>query len=229
MSADRVRGGSGQQQSGIGASGGTVNGPNGATIVIPAGALSQNTNIAIAQSSTGAPALPSGLTAVGEMFALTPHGTQFATPVTITIPFNESTTNGTTPLLYKTNATILLRILDHIHVVDRIFKHHLCEMPHAFNAPRSDEMPHIRQLAKDADEVDDWYACYVPKLAASEFDESLKFAFTDGTPARMTRGEIVLHVCMHGTYHRGNAGLLLQKNGISPNNDRISDVLAAAA
>ena len=89
---------------GIGSSGGTVNGPSGAKVVVPAGALSQNTNIAVAQSSTGAPALPSGLTAVGEMFALTPHGTQFATPVTITIPFNLAATNGATPVLYKTNA-----------------------------------------------------------------------------------------------------------------------------
>ena len=90
--------------SGIGSSGGTVNGPNGAKVVVPSGALSQNTNIAVAQSSTGAPALPAGLTAIGEMFALTPHGTQFATPVTITIPFNPAATNGATPLLYKTNA-----------------------------------------------------------------------------------------------------------------------------
>ncbi len=41
----------------------------------------------------------------------------------------------------------------------------------------------------------------------------------------MTRGEIILHVCMHGTCHRGNAGLLLQKNGIRPNDDRMTDFL----
>lgn len=97
-------GGGTQPPSGIGSAGGTVNGPNGAKVVVPAGALSQSINIAVAQSSTGAPALPAGLTAVGEMFALTPHGTQFATPVTITIPFNAAATNGATPLLYKTNA-----------------------------------------------------------------------------------------------------------------------------
>ncbi len=90
--------------SGIGSAGGTVNGPSGAKVVVPAGALSQNVNIAVAQSSTGAPALPSGVTTVGQMFALTPHGTQFATPVTLTIPFDAAATNGATPLLYKTNA-----------------------------------------------------------------------------------------------------------------------------
>ena len=99
-------GGSGgtQPPTGVGSTGGTINGPSGAKVVVPAGALSQNVNIVVAQSSTGAPALPAGLTAVGEIFALMPHGTQFASPVTLTIPFDASATNGATPLLYKTNA-----------------------------------------------------------------------------------------------------------------------------
>src|SRR5262245_13488410 len=70
------------QNSGIGAAGGTVTGPSGAQVVIPAGALSAPTNIAVAQSSAGAPALPAGVTAFGDIFAFTPHGTSFATPVT---------------------------------------------------------------------------------------------------------------------------------------------------
>jgi hypothetical protein len=32
----------------------------------------------------------------------------------------------------------------------------------------------------------------------------------------MRRGEIILHVCLHGTYHRGNAGIVLHKNDIAP-------------
>ena len=45
----------------------------------------------------------------------------------------------------------------------------------------------------------------------------------------MTRGEILLHVCLHGTYHRGNAGLILLKNGIQPNPDAVTDFLEAGA
>jgi uncharacterized damage-inducible protein DinB len=40
---------------------------------------------------------------------------------------------------------------------------------------------------------------------------------------------IILHVCLHGNYHRGNAGILLQTNGISRNDDRMTDFVAAAA
>jgi uncharacterized delta-60 repeat protein len=91
--------------SGIGSAGGTVTGAGGAQVVVPAGALSQNTNIAVAQSSTGAPGLPAGVTAAGQIFAFTPHGTAFATPAIITGPFDPALgPSGATPVLYKTNA-----------------------------------------------------------------------------------------------------------------------------
>jgi uncharacterized delta-60 repeat protein len=89
----------------IGATGGTVAGPLGAQVVVPAGALAQGTAIAVAQTSTGAPALPAGITAFGQTFAFTPHGTSFTTPVTISVPFDPANVPaGTTPALYKTNA-----------------------------------------------------------------------------------------------------------------------------
>ncbi len=91
----------------IGAAGGTVNGPSGATVVIPAGALAKDTPIGIAQSDAGAPALPAGATTLGAMFAFTPHGTVFAKPVTMTVPFDPGKVPaGTTPVLLKTNAAM---------------------------------------------------------------------------------------------------------------------------
>jgi len=90
---------------GIGAAGGTVNGPNGSRVVIPANALTSNTAIAVSLSGSSAPALPAGLTAIGQMFAFTPHGTTFAVPVTMTIPFEPATVPaGRTPQLMKTNS-----------------------------------------------------------------------------------------------------------------------------
>ena len=89
----------------IGTAGGTVAGPSGSQVVIPAGALAQNVAINIAASGAGAPPLPSNMVAAGEIFALTPHGTSFATPATVTIPFDPALIpQGETPLLYKTNA-----------------------------------------------------------------------------------------------------------------------------
>jgi uncharacterized damage-inducible protein DinB len=126
-------------------------------------------------------------------------------------------------------AAVLLRILDHIHVVDRIFQHHLQGLPHTFQAPRSEQIPEFPALAESVRKIDDWYASYVGSLAESDFEQPVDFVFTSGRPVRMRRGEIILHVCLHGTYHRGNAGILLQKNGISPNDDRMTDFLESAA
>jgi len=41
----------------------------------------------------------------------------------------------------------------------------------------------------------------------------------------MRRSEIILHVCLHGTYHRGNAGAVLQIKGLIPSRDSITDYL----
>jgi alpha-tubulin suppressor-like RCC1 family protein len=88
----------------IGAAGGTVSG-GGAQVVVPPGALSAATSIAIDPSSSGSPALPGGFTAAGPMFAITPHGTTFAVPVTVTVPIDASRVPaGQSGSLYKTDA-----------------------------------------------------------------------------------------------------------------------------
>jgi uncharacterized damage-inducible protein DinB len=125
-------------------------------------------------------------------------------------------------------ASIMLRVLDHIHVVDRIFQHHLQGLPHTFRAPRSEKLPELGTLEKSARVVDDWYVSYVHSLAEEDFEQPVDFVFTSGKPARMRRGELILHVCLHGTYHRGNAGAILQLKGIPPGRDSITDFLQDA-
>ena len=130
--------------------------------------------------------------------------------------------------LTNEDASIMLRIFDHMHAVDRIFQHHLQGLPHTFKAPRSEELPELQAIADSVREVDDWYASYVGSLAEKDFEQAVDFAFTSGKSARMRRGEIILHVCLHGTYHRGNAGAVLQLKGITPSRDSITDFLETA-
>jgi uncharacterized damage-inducible protein DinB len=127
------------------------------------------------------------------------------------------------------DAMIVRRVLDHFHVVDKIFRHHLTGTPHGFHAARSETIPEFADIAHGVAEVDAWYTSYVASLREEDFDQIVNFTFSNGSPARMRRGDILLHVCMHGTYHRGNAGIVLQKNGIAPNDDRFTDFLDRAA
>ncbi len=131
--------------------------------------------------------------------------------------------------LSEEETEIMLRIFDHIHAVDRIFQHHLQGIPHDYRAARSEISPAFGNLVDGMREVDDWYVNYVERLSPEEFEESVDFVFTSGKPARMRRGEIILHVCLHGTYHRGNAGAVLQLKGLTPSRDAITDYLEDAA
>jgi 6-phosphogluconolactonase len=89
--------------SGTGPVGGTVNGFYGASVTIPAGALSSTIDIEILRDSTGAPTLPStGIDTAGAMYALTPHGTAFSLPATVQIPFDSARIpTDATPVIYK--------------------------------------------------------------------------------------------------------------------------------
>ncbi len=90
---------------GIGAAGGTVSHASGASVVVPVGALTQNIVIEIAQGSAGNPSLPTGVTSAGLVFEFTPHGTTFALPARVTVPFDPALVPaGATLGLYKTNA-----------------------------------------------------------------------------------------------------------------------------
>jgi uncharacterized damage-inducible protein DinB len=125
--------------------------------------------------------------------------------------------------------TLLLRILDHMHSVDSIFRHHLQGMPHNFHAPRSENLPDFETLVQGLGDTDEWYTAYAAGLTQRQLEEPVEFLFTSGKPARMRRDDMILHVCLHGTYHRGNAGVLLYRSGFSPEGDRLTDFLESTA
>lgn len=122
---------------------------------------------------------------------------------------------------------LIRRLLDHVQSVDEIFQHILEARPHGYRAPRSAALPLFDELASKARTTADWYVDYADSLRPEEVDKPLTFAFSNGEPARMTRGEMLLHVATHAAGHRGQVALLLQKNGIQPFPDRITDFLRA--
>jgi hypothetical protein len=65
-------------------------GPSGASVTVPAGALSGDTALKIELSTTDHPTLPAARQPIGPVFAFTPHGQSFGSQVTVKVPF----TNG---------------------------------------------------------------------------------------------------------------------------------------
>ncbi|MCD2174796.1 DinB family protein [Rhizobium sp. C4] len=99
-----------------------------------------------------------------------------------------------------------LRILNHAHIVDRIFLAHLQGQPHGFTASWQSDAPAVGDLAKATREVDQNYLAHLNTLDDEALDEEISFTFTDGQSGRMTRAEMLLHVATHSGYHRGEAG-----------------------
>lgn len=112
-----------------------------------------------------------------------------------------------------------IRTLNHIYVVDRIFRAHLAGEPRPFDATNTKETPSLQQLRAEVEATDAWYVDYVSRLPESALAEALSFTFTDGDAGRMTREEMLLHVTAHGAYHRGNVGQVLKSIGVNPPRD----------
>jgi len=73
----------------IGPDGGSVTGPDGVELVIPAGALEDSVFFSITKDPSDAPDIPAGVNWVGGVYAIEPHGTEFSEPVTLRLPFDE--------------------------------------------------------------------------------------------------------------------------------------------
>ena len=96
----------------------------------------------------------------------------------------------------------IIHALNHVCVVDQIFQAHLQGREHRFSA-RNTEPPPLEVLWTAQRAIDDWYIGFSDALDAGALEELIHFGFVGGGNGTMTRGEIVLHVVNHTTYHRG--------------------------
>ena len=115
--------------------------------------------------------------------------------------------------------TTATRTLNHIYVVDRIFRAHLTGEAHGFTATNTPETPNLGELHFAVAETDIWFENYISDLSEQSLHESLAFQFTDGDAGRMTREEMLFHVLSHGSYHRGNVGQVLKDIAVAPPRD----------
>jgi uncharacterized damage-inducible protein DinB len=118
-----------------------------------------------------------------------------------------------------------IRTLNHIYVVDRIFRAHLLDEPHGYTATNTDATPSLGELHFAATETDAWYEQYSAAITPNQLQESITFLFTDGDTGRMTREEMLAHIITHGAYHRGNVGQILKSISVAPPRDLLTKFL----
>jgi uncharacterized damage-inducible protein DinB len=120
---------------------------------------------------------------------------------------------------------IAIRVLNHTYAVDRIFAANLQRAEHQYTSPNPLQAPSLEELTTAIKTSDQWYSEYVSSLDEAQLAERIDFRFTDGLPGRMSREEMLMHVTIHGEYHRGQLGLLMMQNSIVPPGDGFTSYL----
>ena len=97
----------------------------------------------------------------------------------------------------------MVHTLNHNYVIDRIWRAHLEGRAHGYEARNTKDHPPLAELWRLQQEIDGWYVSYSDSRSDAALAELVDFTLIGGNPGSMTRGEILLHVVTHTSYHRG--------------------------
>ena len=109
-----------------------------------------------------------------------------------------------------------VRMMNHIHVVDCIFVAHLRGQNHSYTSTNTPDTPSAEELLWRMQETNTELQALAENLNAEPSAQRIHFAFTDGDGGGMSPAEMLMHVCVHSTYHRGQVGQMLKDAGLSP-------------
>jgi len=123
---------------------------------------------------------------------------------------------------------IAIRVLNHTLVVDRICAANLRQTDHGYTSANTSLASTLEELSSAIRASDQWYIDYVSSLDQEHLAERIDFTFTDGAPGRMSREEMLMHVTIHGGYHRGQDGLIMLQNSIRQPADGLTTYLHMA-
>ncbi len=110
----------------------------------------------------------------------------------------------------------MLRILNHVCIIDQVWQAHLQEKPHGFTARNTETTPLLNELQGAQRALDEWYITYANNLSSIKHDEVIQFQFIGGGDGRMRRADILLHVVNHKTYHRGYVAQMIYDASSQP-------------
>lgn len=116
------------------------------------------------------------------------------------------------PTLFKN----MVHTLNHPYVIDCVFQAHLEGRAHGFTARNTPDHPPLDDLRRAVQAMDRWYIELGDRLSHQELGEAIRFQYIGGGDGVMTRGEILLHLVNHATYHRGFVGDMLNQASVKP-------------
>ena len=99
----------------------------------------------------------------------------------------------------------IVHTLNHNYVIDSIFRAHIEGRDHGHGARNTQDHPPLAELRRAQEAFDAWFVSWGDTLGAAALEEEISFTFVGGGDGRMSRGDIVLHLVNHTSYHRGFA------------------------
>jgi uncharacterized damage-inducible protein DinB len=126
-------------------------------------------------------------------------------------------------------ADLILRALDHIHVVRRIFQAHLQGVSHGYPSTQSAALPSLEELDREFEALDAWYVDTTASLRPDELARPRDVRFTDGKIVTMTAAAMILHVVTHTIHHRGNVDAIMFQTGMPRRRDGVPEFLVSRA
>ncbi len=113
------------------------------------------------------------------------------------LPSGEATKER--PTLFKN----MVNTLNHLYVVDLIWQAHLEGREHGIAALNAVLHADVGELWQAQQAIDGWYVAWSDALSETAAGEMVQFKLIGGNQGAMRRGDILLHVVNHTSYHRG--------------------------
>jgi uncharacterized damage-inducible protein DinB len=97
----------------------------------------------------------------------------------------------------------MVHTLNHLYVVDLVWQAHLEGREHGIPALNTVLHPDLAELWDVQQDIDDWYIAWAEELTDAKAAELVRFKLIGGNRGEMRRGDVMLHVVNHTSYHRG--------------------------
>ena len=110
----------------------------------------------------------------------------------------------------------MVHTLNHNYVIDRIFQAHLEGREHGYAARNTAEHPPLDELWRAQQEIDRWYIEWSDATPESSLNETVSFGFVGGGEGLMSRREILQHLVVHTSYHRGFVAQMMYDIPVRP-------------
>jgi uncharacterized damage-inducible protein DinB len=110
----------------------------------------------------------------------------------------------------------LIRTLNHVYTIDLVFQAHLEGREHGFKTRTPDVRLSFSELRMAQATLDSWYIRYAEEMSDRLGEEMVDFTFIGGGDGCMSRGDILLHVVNHTTYHRGHIAAMMYQIPAQP-------------